>query len=440
MLQKLTLIGVSLWLLSIAPFSIADNINPLITPSDTAHPITTTAKLNYLEIHQRAHQTTVVLQLKNNALASAFTLSKPNRLVIDLSSTTISSAMPKQIQDHGLIQQIRFGPGPDDVGNVRLVLDLAQSCNYALLVDDNPQQHQQTITVILTPKEETVSTNPSTEPLDLNHFNTPALNSPALKASTKPIPDVVGIHSSDARLVRIVIDPGHGGKDSGAVAANHLMEKTVVLAIGKRLIQLLNQQAGIKAKLTRQGDYFITLRERLHLARRYHADVFMSVHADAFSNDDALGASVFALSQHGATSEAARWLAQAENSSEFAGLPFKTTNRQLKSILLDMSQTATNQDSLSLGSDLLQQLTPMTPLHARSVEQAGFVVLKSPDIPSILVETGFISNPTEANLLNDPDFQQKIATALMQGIVRYCQQNPPPNSYFEMHFKNKANN
>lgn len=406
----------------------------LISPSDQVATVTN-AKLNTIEIHQRANQTTVVLRLQHSTQVNVFSLEHPTRLIIDLPDTNLSKAMPKQIEDDGLIQQIRFGSGPNGHGNLRLVLDLAQTCQYASLVDE--QDQNQVITLLLTPNE--VQPTPiQPEPNDLAQLHPAVAVLPPVKAIASPTiiakPKPVAIDSSNVRLVNIVIDPGHGGKDSGAVGANGLKEKTVVLAISQRLIALLNQQSGIRAKLTRKGDYFISLRERLRLARAYKADFFMAIHADAFNNDTASGASVFALSQHGATSEAARWLAERENVSEFAGLPFKTTDYQLKSVLLDMSQTATTQDSLALGKDLLQRLRVITTLHANRVEQAGFVVLKSPDTPSVLVETGFISNVKEAAQLGDPAYQDLMAKTLMQGILSYCQQNPPPDSYFEMNY------
>lgn len=441
-------------LIGLSVAALAESIDQLmITPSDLAEsepmaqkplaaPVSNApfAKLNYLEIHQRARQTTVILRLQNASSPTAFMLHNPDRLIIDLPQAAVSKAMPKNIQDNGLIQQIRFGRGPDGGNNTRLVFDLATRCTYALLIDEDAQTHQQSITLILNtiaPVPAPVLTTPPREPLDLQQLHGTSAPTTMLPVKITPVrtPKAVVIHSSPARDVIIVIDPGHGGKDSGAIGIDRRQEKTVVLAISKRLAELLNQQPGMRAKLTRQGDYFIGLRERLRLARAYKADVFMAIHADAFKNDEASGASVFALSQHGASSEAARWLAERENISEFAGLPFKTTDYQLKSVLLDMSQTATNQDSLSLGAALLRNLTPITPLHARAVEQAGFMVLKSPDIPSVLVETGFISNPTESALLVDPAFQQKLANALMQGIIHYCQQNPPPDTYFEMQFK-----
>jgi N-acetylmuramoyl-L-alanine amidase len=233
-----------------------------------------------------------------------------------------------------------------------------------------------------------------------------------------------------------MLDPGHGGKDSGAIGPNKTMEKMVVLSISKKLQNLLNQEPGIDARMTRKGDYFISLRQRLNIARKNRAQLFVAIHADAFNNNTASGASVFALSEHGATSEAARWLAERENTSELSGIDLKVKDRELKLVLLDMSQTATIDDSLQLGHSMLVALAKLTRLHTNRVEQAGFVVLKSPDIPSVLVETGFISNPSEEKLLVASPYQDRIARALEQGIASYFKQNPPPDSWFEMQFKN----
>jgi len=224
----------------------------------------------------------------------------------------------------------------------------------------------------------------------------------------------------------VVIDPGHGGKDSGAVGKYGTQEKKVVLAIAKRLAKLINQQPQMHAVLTRQQDNFISLRERLFIARKFKADIFVAVHADAYFNDIAMGASVYALSQRGATSEAARWLAQRENYSELGNLELNTLQDQsplLRSVLIDLAQTATITDSLRLGNSMLDQLETITRLHYKRVEQAPFVVLKSPDIPSVLVETGFISNPEEEQRLLESEYQQQLAESLLQGIMGYLAKN-----------------
>lgn len=231
---------------------------------------------------------------------------------------------------------------------------------------------------------------------------------------------------STQRLVIIALDAGHGGEDPGAVGPSGLYEKDVVLSIAKLLRARINAQPGMRAMLTRESDYFVPLNERVTKARRVQADLFMSIHADAFLNPQARGASVFALSENGASSAAARWMAKKENSSDLVGgVNIKAKDATVMRALLDMSTTAQIKDSLKLGSVILGNLGKIGRLHKGKVEQAGFAVLKAPDIPSVLVETGFISNPEEEAKLRDEDYQAKMADALLAGIQRYFAKNPP---------------
>ena len=218
--------------------------------------------------------------------------------------------------------------------------------------------------------------------------------------------------------ITIVIDPGHGGKDCGAIGVGGIYEKQIVLAIAYKLQQIINNTPGFRAILTRSGDYFISLRKRLGIARRNNADMFISIHADAYKRKEARGVSVFVLSQKGATSEAARWLAEKENISEL-GQALVDKNRLLKSVLLDLYQTATINISLDMGAEIIQSISKIAMLHSSRVEQAGFVVLKSPHIPSILVEIGFLSNSIEAKLLTQDFYQDNIAQGLAAGISSY---------------------
>ena len=212
-------------------------------------------------------------------------------------------------------------------------------------------------------------------------------------------------------------DPGHGGHDPGATGPGGIYEKDIVLKISNDLKKDINQQSGFKAYLTRNGDYYLTLRQRLALARQYKADMFIAIHADSYKGHEAHGASVFALSSRGATSEAARWLAKKENKSEFmGGVNLTDKNNLLKSVLINLSQTATIHASLLIGEQIIHALNSTSSLHHRCVEQAAFVVLKSPDIASLLVETGFISNSYEEHRLLNRIYQQRIASSLMQGI------------------------
>jgi N-acetylmuramoyl-L-alanine amidase len=228
------------------------------------------------------------------------------------------------------------------------------------------------------------------------------------------------------RLITIAIDPGHGGEDPGAQGANGSREKDITLSIARRLKAMIDKQPNMRGYLTRDGDYFIPLHERVSKARRVQADLFVSVHADAFIKPHARGSSVFALSEKGATSAAAKWLAKRENDADLiGGINIDVKDVYLKQTLIDLSQTAQISDSLKLGKAVLDQLGEINQLHKPRVEQAGFAVLKAPDIPSILVETAFISNPEEEKRLNDDAYQDKMASAIVDGLKRYFDKNPP---------------
>jgi N-acetylmuramoyl-L-alanine amidase len=233
-------------------------------------------------------------------------------------------------------------------------------------------------------------------------------------------------HEEIARLVTIVLDPGHGGEDPGAIGRGGSREKNVTLSIVHRLKKLIDAEQNMRSVLTRDGDYFIPLSQRVQKARRLQADLFVSVHADAFVKPTARGSSVFVLSEHGASSSAARWMAQRENAADLiGGVNLDVKDPYLARTLLDLSQTATNSDSLKLGKAVLGELGGINSLHKGQVEQAGFAVLKAPDIPSILVETAFISNPEEEQRLNDDAYQDRMAEAILRGIKRYFARNPP---------------
>ena len=250
----------------------------------------------------------------------------------------------------------------------------------------------------------------------------PPAASPAPPASAARKPAQVAA----ARRITIAIDPGHGGEDPGAVGPRGTYEKHVTLAISRRLKTILDAEPNMRAMLTRDDDYFVPLRARVQKARRVQADLFISIHADAFREPHARGSSVFALSEHGATSAAARWLAQKENESDLiGGVNLDTKDPVLARTLLDLSQTAQINDSLKVGRQVLQGIATQNTLHKASVEQAGFAVLKAPDIPSILVETAFISNPDEERMLRSERYQQRFAEAIALGVRRYFARNPP---------------
>ena len=258
---------------------------------------------------------------------------------------------------------------------------------------------------------------------------------PAAAAATPALPALPSAPSAPAlagtqRLIVVALDPGHGGEDPGAIGPGGTREKDVVLQIALRLRERLHGLSvngnPIRAYLTRDADYFVPLHVRVQRARRVQADLFVSLHADAFFTPTARGASVYALSDSGASSAAARWMANRENQADLVGgLNIRTQDAQVQRALLDMSTTAQIRDSLQLGSAMLQEISEVGRLHKRSVEQAGFAVLKAPDIPSILVETAFISHPEEEALLRSESHQERLAVALSQGILRYFAANPP---------------
>jgi N-acetylmuramoyl-L-alanine amidase len=330
-----------------------------------------------------------------------FTLSYPNRIVIDLPATRIHPALAHSQQ----LGAYRIRVGQFSPGVARIVIECGAIMRYQTLQDNLASGYK--IRLVLGQEGVVAQAKPAV-----------MFSQPFRSRFSRP----------SSRKLIVVIDPGHGGKDPGASGYHRTLEKHVVLAISKRLQQKINRQPGMMAVLTRDGDYFIDLRRRLDISRRYHPDIFVAIHADAFTNAQSHGASVFALSQRGATSEAARWLAEKENYSELGGVNLRGLDDKsgmIRSVLIDLSQTATINASLKIGSNVLRDLGRITTLHNYKVEQARFVVLKSPDTPSILVETGFISNPLEEQRLASSAYQEKISQAIFDGIYQYFKVYPP---------------
>lgn len=332
-----------------------------------------------------------------------------------------------------------------DIHDAKLITFLNKNgLNKTIISSIKSNQQQNNLKIIIKLKQPVKLKNftlqrPTRLVLDLNyedHENNKNQNneqliiSKAIESKYKPIntlePNIVINKDQDIErdfVTTIVIDPGHGGKDSGAIGYRGTYEKYIVLEIAKRLQNIINQTRGFRAILTRNSDNFIDLRQRLEIAHRYKANMFIAIHADAFNTKTSYGASVFALSQKGATSEAARWLAERENESEL-GQVIGNKSTLLRSVLLDLAQTATIGASLEIGDNILQNLKRITHLHSSKVEQAGFVVLKSPDIPSLLVETGFISDLYEEKKLRNRSYQQRLAECLAFGITSYFKQHP----------------
>ena len=358
-------------------------------------------------------------------------MKNPERLVLDLDDVELTSEIAQLAQrlqpNDPYIQAIRvarFKPGV-----VRVVLELKTEVNpqlfalrpvadygYRVVLDLYPLTPPDPLMALLNAEERsTRDAAPDAPPPD--RFG-PMDRGSSLNSS-KPRPGL-------RRPIVVAIDPGHGGEDPGAVGPRGTYEKNVTLAIAKRLVAMLGAQPGMRAMLTRDDDYFVPLNVRVQKARRVQADLFISIHADAFTTPTARGSSVFALSEHGATSAAARWLAQRENEADLiGGVNLDTRDPFLARTLLDLSQTAQISDSLRVGRSVLDGIGAVNPLHKGSVEQAGFAVLKAPDIPSILVETAFISNPDEELKLKSGRYQQKFAGSIFSGVKRYFAQNPP---------------
>jgi N-acetylmuramoyl-L-alanine amidase len=349
----------------------------------------------------------------------------PDRLVLDLEGVEFNSVLqtlPSKILDSDpYIKLIRAGRNKPGV--VRLVIELKGEVKpqvfslkpvgeygHRLVLDLYPVEPIDPLMALL---EKTGEPPPKAEPKPAER----APEKPTEKPTEKP---------EIARLVTIVLDPGHGGEDPGAIGRGGSYEKNVTLSVARRLKEKIDATPNMRSVLTRDGDYFIPLNQRVGKARRVQADLFVSVHADAFIKTTARGSSVFVLSETGASSSAARWLANKENSADLVGgVNLGAKDPYLARTLLDLSQTATINDSLKLGKDVLGELGRINTLHKGQVEQAGFAVLKAPDIPSILIETAFISNPEEEARLNDEVYQDRMADAILKGIRRYFAKNPP---------------
>lgn len=371
-----------------------------------------------------ADYTRVAIEHSARLKFSHFTLKNPERLVVDLEGIEFNSVLEslsnKIAADDPNIRLLRAGRFKPGV--VRLVMELknevkpqvfelppAGEYGHRLVLDVYPLEAPDPLLQLLAQNESLAASAAA----DKNA----AGDGHADSRSAKPIVD---------RLVTITLDPGHGGEDPGAVGRGGTYEKHVTLAVAKRLKAKIDAEPNMRAVLTRDTDYFVPLQMRVQKARRIQSDLFVSIHADAFVRADANGSSVFALSESGASSSAARYLAQKENAADLVGgVNIDVKDPMLARTLLDLSQTATINDSLKLGKAVLGEIAGINRLHKGNVEQAGFAVLKAPDIPSILIETAFLSNPEEERRLNDDAYQDKMAEAIIAGIRKYFAKNPP---------------
>jgi N-acetylmuramoyl-L-alanine amidase len=375
-------------------------------------------------------------------------LKNPDRLALDIDDLAVTSALEEISTKIGAndpyVKSVRIGrPKP---GTIRLVLDLKTDVKPEIFTLRPIAEYGHRLVLDIYPA---LATDPLIAMLEKSQAasGTPAPPPPSVPAATKgqepvvAIPETIRTPISGAipspqattppraaraeRTIIIAIDAGHGGEDPGAKGRKGTHEKDVTLSIAKKLKDVIDREPNMRGILTRDGDYFIPLQGRVQKARRINADLFVSVHADSFIRPDARGSSVFALSENGATSVAARWLAKKENEADLiGGVNLDVADPYLKQTLLDLSQTATINDSLKLARSVLDHLGKINTLHKGTVEQAGFAVLKAPDIPSILVETAFISNPAEEKKLKDDTYQQKLADTVFAGIKNYFAQNP----------------
>ncbi len=356
----------------------------------------------------------LVFDLSGPVSYKTFTLSAPDRLIIDLNGANLSGDFSQLALSETVIRSIRSGHFGK--GDTRIVLDLNRpvQLNTFLLAPQDGQGHRLVLDLLGDSKVAAPSV-PRETPGKTNH----------------PKRDII-----------VVVDPGHGGKDPGAVGAKGEREKDVVLSISQLLARRLKREKGFDVKLVRNDDFFVPLRKRVDIARQHKADMFISVHADAAPRLTASGASVYCLSEGGATSATARFMAQRENGADLLGatslLNLKDKDPMLAGVILDMSMSATIAASLQLGSTVLGSLAGITTLHQKRVEQAGFAVLKSPDVPSILVETGFISNARDSQRLVTARHQQAVADGLFEGLQRYFQKNPPADSYIAWQQEQKS--
>jgi N-acetylmuramoyl-L-alanine amidase len=389
----------------------------------------------------------IIFNLSSSTQYRYFMLHNPTRFVVDLRNTKTYQQLHLPM-NNAPFTVFNYATHRDGVFRMVFNLNSLSAMTASVHALSADQLHQARLEITFPKKVKIIQ--PAKQVTAFSSFNSVLAHNVFLPHKTAPktqpklamaTPKPILVDNDDAskkhRNVIIVVDPGHGGKDPGATGPGGTHEKTIVLAIGKKLQKWIDAQPGYTAMLTRTGDYYLTLRQRLRIARKDKADMFIAIHADIWRNTTAGGVSVFALSEKGATSEAARWLAARENASELmGGVHLNDKSHMLKSVLINLSQAATIRTSLEIGNDLLKTIKPMARLHHDRVEQAAFVVLKSPDIPSLLVETGFLSNPNEERKLKNPAYQNKLAHAIQEGICNYFDSHPPRGtwlSYWKKH-------
>lgn len=347
-------------------------------------------------------QTRLVVDISGPVNHRIYPLNNPDRLMVDIADAQFRGKLPRIDVADPLVLRLRGG-SPDGGRSLRLVLDLKQQVRAKSFLMPPNERYGHRLIIDLVPKS------------GLGAI--PAGNDPGARSHRGP------------RDVIIAIDAGHGGEDPGAIGPGGTLEKDVTLAIARRLAKLIEETAGMRALMIRDGDYYVGLRERARLAHEQRADIFLSIHADAFHDARVSGASVYTLSSHGATSEAAQWLAENENKADrIGGVASQDVDDELNRVLLELIQNGAIEHSRYAAEQMVAKLGALGPLHHGGIQQARFVVLKSPDVPSMLIETAFISNPQDEKRLRDPAHQQRIAQAIYDGVSAYFAQHPPPGT------------
>ncbi len=380
-----------------------------------------------VRIASQTDSTRVVFELNETAKQKIFTLNNPLRVVIDLANTNLNTPLPDGM---GLVKSLRSASHD---GVLRVVLDINGSADLQSSWLEANSDYGPRLVLDLqrtgTMREGVPAVLPPIAAVN-SSANSSNNSSSSLNASVDPQPiKTLPANVGNSRELVIAIDAGHGGEDPGAIGRHGLREKNVTLAIARLLKDRIDAEPGMHAMLTRDGDYFVPLRDRIDRARQFKADMFISIHADSVKDRSVTGSSVYTLSGKGATNEAARWLADRENAADLVGgVSLDNKNNLLASVLLDLTQGASMSASLDAAARVLQHLDSVGDVHHSDVQQAGFVVLKSPDIPSMLVETAFISNSDEEARLSAPKHQAQLADAILAGVREYFYVNTPPGT------------
>lgn len=384
------------------------------------------ATVNGVRVWRAPDHTRIVLDLDGPVQHKLSQAIDPERVILDLTNATLKSDVQGLPLADTPVSMIRTSA--QNTKDLRIVFDMKSRVSpNSFALKAHGGMHDRLVLDLY--DSQPVAQPMASQPVTPAPVTPPPATTSLPAVQPEPVPAVPVQEITGRRMIVIAVDAGHGGEDPGASGPNRVREKEVTLSIAKELVAAINAQPGFAGKLTRTGDYFIPLKKRRDLARNMKADLFVSIHADAFTRASARGASVFALSRNGATSETARFLAQRENESDLiggvGGISLDDKDEMLAGVLVDLSMTATLSSSLQVGSHVLKSMGGVAHLHKRHVEQAGFMVLKSPDVPSILVETGFISNPEESRKLATPAYRKQMAQSVFKGIRQYFVQHPP---------------